>query len=683
MLLDENGLRLAGFDPALAAMLGNDKPGEEGYKVLAEAVQRGARKVELRHWLYCLAKAPGTLVRAQLIDAVGKDPASFVNAVDGGIGPQKPSKDLPPGKLTAGVTAPEVFPALDAAEELARQHSRPAVNEAALTVAIVEKAGPTLKRMLQIWVREEETKRLQGFLALARSRIGGDVVVPPPFDEQGRLNASLLDASGRRLCQRLREDAASFGAKAITARHMLYSLLGHETGLLYQGLTIRGVDVKKELHTALSRQLSRPGAKRNLDLELTKDTMLGATVDVLRAAQQLARARGGERYSETDISRAFVREHPKALAELFPRDRPLDLAGLRTYLDTTEPSDEEEAKPLQRVTIAEIEKRINERIRGQGQAVARVMPWIKRLRFGLTRENRPAAVFLFLGPTGAGKTQMAKELARYVYGDEDMLIFLEMGQFGTKEAMSGFIGAPPGYVGYGEGKLTNGLRDKPECVVLFDEIEKANVEVFNTLLRFADEGLISDPAGPIRDGRRCIIVMTTNAGQSWLQRDYLKIDTIGRDANQVADVLAKARADEALPRQLLDAAQKELRERGFRPEFIARVDERVTFLPFDLPICTEILDDVLKGEREKLLKLKGVELLVEDEARQRLAKKAMVRTLDEGARGIPRTVNDYIINGAIDILTAAEDSGTPARKLRVFHFGVENARGKDVDVEAE
>jgi ATP-dependent Clp protease ATP-binding subunit ClpC len=242
---------------------------------------------------------------------------------------------------------------------------------------------------------------------------------------------------------------------------------------------------------------------------------------------------------------------------------------------------------------------------------------------------------------------LAKELARYVFGDEEMMIFMEMGQFQSKESMSGFIGAPPGYVGYGEGKLTNGLRDKPECVVLFDEIEKAFTQVFDTLLRFADEGMISDPAGPVRDGRKCIIVMTTNAGQTWL-RSHLEANPSDRENPEV------------LAKQLFDEAILELRSKGFRPEFLGRVDERITFLPFNLPTCRKIIDGVLKRELYKFKNLKGISISVPDEVREFLAQKAYERSMDEGARGAPRAVNDYIVTPAIDLLSAYDkDSGTP------------------------
>jgi ATP-dependent Clp protease ATP-binding subunit ClpC len=220
-----------------------------------------------------------------------------------------------------------------------------------------------------------------------------------------------------------------------------------------------------------------------------------------------------------------------------------------------------------------------------------------------------------------------------------------MGQFKTKESMSGLIGAPPGYVGYGDGKLTNGLRDRPECVVLFDEIEKADTQVFDTVLRFADEGVISDPAGPIRDGRRSIIVMTTNAGQQWLW-SHLKSNPKARENPA------------ALSAALFDAAMEELRQRNFRPEFLGRVDERICFLPFTLETCRRITDQVLASELKKFAERKIV-IEVHENARQVLARHAFARSLEEGARGVPRTINELIITPAIDRLAEHElEDGT-------------------------
>jgi ATP-dependent Clp protease ATP-binding subunit ClpC len=315
-------------------------------------------------------------------------------------------------------------------------------------------------------------------------------------------------------------------------------------------------------------------------------------------------------------------------------------------MDDAEPEEEEDAKPLHRFRIQEIKDRINNAIFGQEIAVDRVIPWIKRLRFDIPRDERPAGVFLFLGPTGSGKTQMAKELARYVFGDPEMIIFMEMGQFKTKESMSVFIGAPPGYIGYGEGKLTNGLRDKPESVVLFDEIEKADTQVFDTLLRFADEGKIDDPAGPVRDGTKCIIVMTTNAGQKWL-REHLKSDPNARND------------PDTLSEQLLEAAMAEMDKKGFRPEFLGRVDECISFLPFTPEVCRQIVDSNLKREIDKFESLKGVTIEVTEEARDLLAQKAFERSNNEGARGAPRAVNMDIVTPAIDLLSNCAEEGKP------------------------
>ena len=801
MLLNESGLELERWDRELLRVLGEGS-GEEGFNVLSEATGRGCSKVEVRHWLYCLVKAPAGLLRRQLIDPTGKQPEQFIDIVEDCIGAQEVHGGLPPVKLTVDVIAQDGITMLDAAERLATEHNRSVVNEATLTLAILESGGGALTSILESWATEEGLKRCK---AVAKARIRGHLekitredlfsthllgprdvenwpslcarlleaagdAQPSPgrriwglldhpsrdaiqeavgtkgvdpvtgairsavnavlkrkdfyraedFDNtiidggapepstinglsegerlklnrrlleaaypdviaragsaDGKLTSALFDPTGHRFCQRFREDMASLGAKQVTTYPMLYTLLGTDS-LLARALAIRGVDVKKDLHTALSRQLAKPGAKRNTDFELTLDRMLGPVVDVLVHATELARASGAVVISEADISRAFVHRSAKTLQEMFPKDKPLELSGLRDYLDSAEVEVEEDEKAGERLTVARIEEAINTRIRGQGQALAKVIPWIKRLRFGLSRDNRPAAVLLFLGPTGTGKTQMAKELARYVYGSEEQLIFLEMGQFQTKESMSGFVGAPPGYVGYGDGKLTNGLRDKPECVVLFDEIEKAYVEVFNALLRFADEGLISDPAGPVRDGSKCIVVMTTNAGQMWLQQEYLKTNELKKTPGELATRLADARADESLADRLLDAARKELQQRGFRPEFIGRVDELVTFLPLDLDTCQRIAADILTAEQKKLLDLKDIELKWDDEALQILAEKAMVRSLAEGARGVPRTINEHVVGRIIDAVVLLEEEGKACRTLRVFRGpGIEQ-----VEVEA-
>jgi ATP-dependent Clp protease ATP-binding subunit ClpC len=258
-----------------------------------------------------------------------------------------------------------------------------------------------------------------------------------------------------------------------------------------------------------------------------------------------------------------------------------------------------------------------------------------------------------------------------VYGSEEMLLFLEMGQYQTKESMNNFVGAPAGFVGYGEGKLTNGLRDKPECVVLFDEIEKADVQVFNALLRFADEGRISDPAGPERDGRRCIIVMTTNAGQYWLQEEYLGVkEIVGSEA--VTARLSEIRQSTSFCADFMAAARKQLSEKGFQPEFIGRIDELITFLPMDFETCEQILGDVLEREALRLHEAKGIALIAEDQqARKILAKKALERSLREGARAVPRVVNELIVNRVIDLASGAEERGESLTSLYVVHRGID------------
>jgi ATP-dependent Clp protease ATP-binding subunit ClpC len=640
MLLDEKGLRLAAFEPVLAAVLGNNK-GEEGYRIISEAAHFGHERIELRDWLYCLVKGPGMKLRKFLVEGPGKNADELVDLLESTLGDED-AAGIAPSELTPETVAAPVLEMLKRAEELAAAWKKGRVDDAALSLALLELADPDLMRLLGMWAG---TEKLKGFMHdLSPVTAEPDVEL---FLANGEINRTAFSGSGWRFCQRLREELAAMGSEKVTTRHLLYAILGNDDGALTVSLAMQGVDVKKDLHATLTRELARPGRKRNDELKLTKDTLFGSVIAVFQGAQKLAAERGAkEPVGEQDVHRSFVISQTQELTRLIPKEKVVDLAALREYLKDFKVDESQGGPPIQRFTVQEIQDKINHTIFGQEDAVARVIPWIKRLRFGIPRDGRPAGVFLFLGPTGAGKTQMAKELARYVYGNEEMMIFIEMGQFKSKESMSQFIGAPPGYVGYGEGKLTNGLRDKPESVVLFDEIEKADTQVFDTLLRFSDEGLISDPAGPVRDGRKCIIVMTTNAGQGWL-RDHLRAD---KEA---------LRNPKELTKQLFDAAAKELEGKGFRPEFLGRVDERITFLPFTEETCRKIVDAVLAKEIGKFAKLKQVSIEVSDRVREVLAQYAFERSGDEGARGAPRAVNEFIVTRAIDLLSDYEEQNRP------------------------
>ena len=653
MLLDESGLKIAEFDPVLASVLGNTQ-GEEGCNLLAVALEQGRNKVHLRDWLYCLALRAGTEVNRRLIEDLGKSPDKFVRLLENGLEDDEDDMGVPPSRLTKASVSPSVLQMLDRVEQRRREISADRIVEPLLDLALLETVDEPLKDLLVLWAGADRIGRFKSQLRAKLMPVKrADIFV------NGKLNEEAFGTSGRALCRRMVEDAASLGAKRITTRHLLYTLLGNQSGLLARALTVRSVDVKNELHATLARELTKPGRKRSDDFQLTPETTFEALIEILRLAHQSALERQTDGISEYDVHRVFVEKQGTELTRLFPPDKPLDLKSLQYYLESSEPDEEEEEPSTKRYTVREIEEQIKRRICGQEAAVDRVVPWIKRLRFGLPRDGRPAAVFLFLGPTGAGKTQLAKELAKFVFGDEDMMIFLEMGQFKTKESMSGFIGASPGYVGYGEGKLTNGLGDKPECVVLFDEIEKADSQVFDTLLRFADEGVISDPAGPVRDGRKCIIIMTTNAGQSWL-RDHLKNHPKDRED------------PESLSKQLFEAAMQELADRGFRPEFLGRVDERITFLPFTLETCRKIVDGDLDRELEKFRTLKNITIDVPSEVRDILAQKAYERSGEEGARGAPRAINDWIVTPAIDLLSGSEShDATEPKRLIASQFGID------------
>ena len=249
------------------------------------------------------------------------------------------------------------------------------------------------------------------------------------------------------------------------------------------------------------------------------------------------------------------------------------------------------------------------RLCGQQIAVQQVLPWIKRMLFGLLRDDKPAATFLFIGQSGVGKTVLAKELARIVCGNEERLVFFEMTQFHGPSAIPMLIGAPPGYIGFGEGGLTNALRDLPERVLFFHEIDKAEPVVAELLMRFMDSGFVPDAAGPMRDGRKAIVILASSIGQNL---DIEKHSSA--DATQIVEKLIKSA------------------KMRFSPDFLARIDEIVCFVPFSKSACREIVDIAIEREVLRLRQVKGIRLCVDEAARNLIAEAFHDLSLVQGAR---------------------------------------------------
>jgi ATP-dependent Clp protease ATP-binding subunit ClpC len=282
---------------------------------------------------------------------------------------------------------------------------------------------------------------------------------------------------------------------------------------------------------------------------------------------------------------------------------------------------EEETQKLLRM-----EDELHKRLVDQEEAVAAVSKAIRRTRAGLKDPKRPSGSFIFLGPSGVGKTELSKTLAEFLFGDEDALIQLDMSEYMEKHTVSRLIGSPPGYVGYEEGgQLTEAVRRKPFSVVLFDEIEKAHPDVFNTLLQILEDGRLTDAQGHTVDFKNTVIIMTSNLGT----RDIQKGPAVG---------FAAAANEEVTYEKMKDKVMEELK-RSFRPEFLNRIDEVIVFHSLTQEHVKSIVDLMMKRVRDQL-KAKDVEIVLTDGAKGLLAEKGYDPTL--GARPLRRTIQRMV-----------------------------------------
>ena len=268
--------------------------------------------------------------------------------------------------------------------------------------------------------------------------------------------------------------------------------------------------------------------------------------------------------------------------------------------------------------LVDLEDRLHERVVGQDEAVAAVAGAIRRNRAGLSDPDRPIGSFLFLGPTGVGKTELAKALAEYLFDTERAMVRIDMSEYMEKHAVSRLVGAPPGYVGYDEGgQLTEAVRRRPYCVILLDEIEKAHPDVFNILLQVLDDGRLTDGQGRVVSFKNAIIIMTSNVGSQSI-RDFANADN-NESMGNVMEGLLKSDVATASKRlaELSNSINDALRA-TFKPEFLNRIDDVITFNPLSIAAMEPIVELQLKDVRARL-EDRRISLEVSPAAVERLA----------------------------------------------------------------
>ncbi len=307
----------------------------------------------------------------------------------------------------------------------------------------------------------------------------------------------------------------------------------------------------------------------------------------------------------------------------------------------------------ERQNLRHLEDDLRKRVIGQDEAISAIARAIRRSRAGLKDPKRPIGSFLFLGPTGVGKTELAKALAAELFGGEENMIRLDMSEYMEPHTVARLFGSPPGYVGYDEGgQLTEQVRRRPYSVILLDEVEKAHPEVFNALLQIMDDGRLTDGQGRTVDFKNTVVIMTSNAGSSELKRavrigfSKRKDDKLGGDEQHEA---MRSKAMEGLKRR-------------FRPEFINRIDQIVVFHSLGRAELYQIVDLLLAQVRSRLGE-QSIDLVVSDEARDLLLREGFDE--EYGARPLRRAIQNYVDDTLADALLAEAISAGQTAVLTV------------------
>ncbi len=359
-------------------------------------------------------------------------------------------------------------------------------------------------------------------------------------------------------------------------------------------------------------------AERDTDLEKAAELKYGKLIELQK---QLQAAQKGEKNIKHTLLKEEVDEDD--IAEIVSKWTGIEVSRLV----------ESEMMKLLRM-----EDYLHKRVIGQDEAVNTVSDAIRRARSGLKDPKRPIGSFIFLGPTGVGKTELAKSLAEFLFNDEDALIRIDMSEYMEKHSVARLVGAPPGYVGYDEGgQLTEAVRRKPYSVILFDEIEKAHPDVFNIMLQILDDGRLTDSKGRTVDFKNTLIIMTSNIGSSIILEN--SINSMISD-NEFNDTKEKV---------------MELMKAQFKPEFLNRIDEIIFFKALTLNQLSQIVDIYFTGLR-KLFADKEIKLEITEDAKELLATRGFNPVY--GARPLKRTIRQMVENPlAKDILSGKFKEG--------------------------
>ena len=359
-------------------------------------------------------------------------------------------------------------------------------------------------------------------------------------------------------------------------------------------------EIRKTKEEIDRKKIEEAEAERKGDLEAVARIRYGELPELYRKVEELQK-----KLKEVQKDRAFIKEEvdEEDIAKIVSKWTGIPVAKLMES---------------EREKLLKMEERLRKRVIGQDEAIEAVSNAIRRARAGLQDPNRPIGSFMFLGPTGVGKTELAKALAEFLFDDERAMIRIDMSEYMEKHSVARLIGAPPGYVGYEEGgQLTEAVRRKPYSVILFDEIEKAHPDVFNVLLQVLDDGRLTDGKGRTVDFRNTVIIMTSNLGSQWIlemgDKDHEKMKSL------VMDVV----------------------KRSFKPEFLNRIDEIIIFRSLTLEDVKKIVDLQVERIRERLAE-KNIDISLTERAKDRLAEEGYDPNF--GARPLKRCIQRRILD---------------------------------------